>query len=136
MTAIGHRSQEGITLEGKNDYVLNLTGACLNHLRLEEANLSSVRLGGADLGGAYLPHVNLSYAGLAEANLSGKTLAFADLSGSILRPVPLVAHHTLLPQQPLQQPVLLQLGGSRATEAVHQPVEVPGTLVFRGCYPD
>ena len=46
------------------------------------------------------------------------------LSGA---PVPLVAHHTLLPQQPLQQPVLLQLGGSRATEAVHQPVEVPGT---------
>ena len=29
----------------------------------------------------------------------------------------------------LQQPVLLQLGGSRATEAVHQPVEVPGTHV-------
>ena len=85
VTAIGHRSQEGITLEGKNDYVLNLTGACLNHLRLEEANLSSVRLGGADLGGAYLPHANLSYAGLAEANLSGTTLSFADFSGSILR---------------------------------------------------
>ena len=85
VTAIGHRSQESIILEGKNDYVLNLTGACLNHLRLENANLSSVRLAGADLRGAYLPYANLSQAGLAEANLSGTTLAFADLSSSILR---------------------------------------------------
>ena len=85
VTAIGHRSKEGIRLEGNNDYVLNLTGACLNHLRVEKANLSSVRLAGADLRGAYLPYADLSHAGFAEANLSATTLAFADLSGSILR---------------------------------------------------
>ena len=42
-------------------------------------------------------------------------------------PVLVFAHMALLPQQPLQQPVLLQLGSSRAMEPVHQPVEVPGT---------
>ena len=38
-------------------------------------------------------------------------------------PVLVFAHMALLPQQPL----LLQLGSSRAMEPVHQPVEVPGT---------
>ena len=42
-------------------------------------------------------------------------------------PVLVFAHMALLPQQPLQQPVLLQLGSSRAMEPVHQPVGVPGT---------
>ena len=59
-----------------------------------------------------------------QAEADAAPVRLIALSGA---PVPLVAHHTLLPQQPLQQPVLLQLGGSRATEAVHQPVEVPGT---------
>ena len=55
-------------------------------------------------------------------------LAFPSIVIIVPRaPVPVFAHMALLPQQPLQQPVLLQLGSSRATEPVHQPVEVPGT---------
>ena len=85
MSTIGNRSAKARALEQQENYVPNLTGACLSYLWLEKANLSYVDLSVADLTEAYLHRTKLHRAILASANLSGATLAFADLSRSTLR---------------------------------------------------
>ena len=99
MSAIANRSDMQINLERKNNYKLDLSGACLKYLFLERAKLSDVGLSWADLTGAYLIHADLSNAGLTHTNLSGATLAFANLSRAILR-------YATLPEAKMQQAIL------------------------------
>ena len=85
MTAIGDRSEQRIKLEEQNNYVPDLTGAFLCHLRLEKANLCSAVFVNADLRGGYLHDTNISNANLSYADLTGSVLGFSNLSHATLR---------------------------------------------------
>ena len=72
MDAIRFRSSEGISLETRDQFQLDLRGA----------DLRGAMLDGADLSGAILQEVKLSRARLIMADLSGANLWHADLSCS------------------------------------------------------
>ncbi len=99
MEAIGDRSKEGIKLENKEGFKLDISFANLKRLRLKNANLYGANLEGADLfkailfesilEGAILSNASLSHAKLCgsklvRANLSDAFLKNTDLSGTTL----------------------------------------------------
>ena len=93
MTAIGARGEEGRTLEESADFTLDLQGANLTHVSLQNAYLAGANLRRAKLPAVHAIEVNLSGAALLGAllyhmigdriNLSGANLAGANMVGMI-----------------------------------------------------
>ena len=83
MTAICVCHATQLDLEHSAQFLLNLRGAILSRVVLQEANLSNARLGNADLSGARLSSADLSESWLVDANLSGALLGGANLSSAI-----------------------------------------------------
>ena len=91
LTAIGARGEEGRALEEAADFILDLQGANLTHVFLQNADLSGANLRHAKLPAVYAIEVNLSGAALLGAllyrmagdriNLSGANLAGANMVG-------------------------------------------------------
>ena len=80
MTAICTCHARQLDLEQGAQFLLDLHGANLAGVVLQEENLSNARLGDADLSGARLSGTNLSETWLLDANLSDALLGGANLS--------------------------------------------------------
>ena len=94
MTAVGERSEAHIVIEDGKKYRLDLIGANLKFVRLNDAvldnvnlidaDLSSAMLHGAKLKGAYLRGTNFEKADLFRADLGGVRLSGANLENANL----------------------------------------------------
>ena len=94
MTAVGERSEAQIAIEEEMEYRLDLIGADLKFVRLDDAvldnvnlidaDLTSAVLFGAKLKGAYLRGTNFENAKLFRANLGGVRLSRVNLENADL----------------------------------------------------
>ena len=84
MQAIRKRSQCGIALERKEEFILNLTKAKLPHINLIGADLSNANLWETNLFLAYLNKSKLIKANFFDADLAGAGLTDANISGALL----------------------------------------------------
>lgn len=84
MNAIGRRSDPGLEIERQDGYHVDISGAILNFLRLENGNLCSANMEGTYLANAHVPYCQLIDANLVQANLTKANLRFAHLNGSNL----------------------------------------------------
>ena len=82
--AIGQRGKEGRKLEADAGFTVDLHGADLTHVFLEEADLTGANLTRAKLPMAYSRYLDLSGASLIAAVLSGMSGYHLELSGADL----------------------------------------------------
>ena len=90
MNVIGYRDESQLEIESQQGYHLDLSGASLTFLHLEQGDLRSAILEGVYLQNAHIPSCRLSGANLFQADLTKANLRFAhlnssDLSGARLR---------------------------------------------------
>ena len=95
---IGERFESALEIERREGFQLDLSGAILNHLRLEHGNLNSANLEGASLRGSHIPYCSLIGANLVNANLSEANLRYSSLTGSDMSLVSLISANLALSQ--------------------------------------
>ncbi len=78
-------SEAGLITSGRNDVIIDLSGADLSGADLSNADLSGAHLSNADLSSADLSTALLSGAIMSNDDLSGADLSDADLNGAHLK---------------------------------------------------
>ena len=84
MNAVGHRSDAGLEIERQDGYRIDISGALLNSLRLENGDLRAANMEGVYLEDAHIPYCRFNSANLLKANLTSANLRFARLNDADL----------------------------------------------------